>query len=194
MNLIIDEEFEKLKPPVSESTYKNLEELILAHGCLEALVVWKGKNIILDGVLRYRICRKHNLSFNTRKMDFADRDSATEWIIRNELGRRHISGFQGQETALGLKPALQKHARERSDHRKDTGKNRNGELYEPGGTDAKLARLVGVSEKDIQRTAYILQHGTLQQIARGRAGGPGNSIHAIYNEVNREVRRRGNQD
>ena len=50
-DLIIDPEFKRLLPELSEKEYSVLEESILSEGCRDALVLWG--QIIVDG---------HNLS------------------------------------------------------------------------------------------------------------------------------------
>jgi len=57
MVLRIDAEFQKLIPPLSKEEQDQLEEDIVAHGCLDPLKVWAGQDIILDGHHRYAICQ-----------------------------------------------------------------------------------------------------------------------------------------
>jgi len=87
--LIIDEEFKTLLAPLSEEEFTQLEENILAEGCLEPITVWN--NTIIDGHNRYHICHKHNIPFRTRYVVFHNRDEAITWICSNQLGRRNIS-------------------------------------------------------------------------------------------------------
>jgi len=61
--IIIDEEFQRLFPPLDERQFCNLEENILTYGCMNPLVLWN--NILIDGHNRYNIVTKHNLPFNT---------------------------------------------------------------------------------------------------------------------------------
>jgi hypothetical protein len=39
---------------------------------------------------RFAICQKHDLPFATTALEFADRQSAFNWIINNQLGRRNL--------------------------------------------------------------------------------------------------------
>ena len=52
-DLIIDPEFKRLLPELSEKEYSVLEESILSEGCRDALVLWG--QIIVDGHNRYQI-------------------------------------------------------------------------------------------------------------------------------------------
>ena len=56
--LRIDEEFEKLIPPLTDEEYRQLEENIVLEGTvLMPLMVWNGT--VIDGHNRYKIIRKH---------------------------------------------------------------------------------------------------------------------------------------
>jgi len=84
----VDAEFKALIPPLSTEEYDQLEANILAEGCRDALVVWN--SLLLDGHNRFAICQKHDLPFATTALEFADRQSAFNWIINNQLGRRNL--------------------------------------------------------------------------------------------------------
>lgn len=87
--LIIDADFRELIRPLHTKEYLQLEENILADGCRDPIVTWKG--IIVDGHNRYEICKRHGLLFSTVEKDFDSRESAAVWICLNQLGRRNIS-------------------------------------------------------------------------------------------------------
>ena len=88
--LIIDEEFKKLIPPLSDEEFGLLEESIVEEGCRDPLVVWDN-SIILDGHNRYKICMKHGIIFSTVNKNFDSRGKAEVWIIRNQFGRRNLT-------------------------------------------------------------------------------------------------------
>ena len=87
--LIIDREFKNLIPPLSRSEYLQLEENIIAEGCREPIITWKG--IIVDGHNRYEICTRHNIAFSIIEKDFDCREAAIAWICANQLGRRNVT-------------------------------------------------------------------------------------------------------
>ena len=90
--ILIDPEFAKLLPPHSAEEILQLEENLLAEGeCRDALVLWKGRKILLEGFTRLKICTTHNLPFTTVEVEVADRDEARAWIVRNQVGRRNAS-------------------------------------------------------------------------------------------------------
>src|SRR5262245_54177550 len=71
----IDPEFEKLFPPLAPEELGTLEaQLIRDGGCRDPLVVWKGKNILIDGHNRLAICKKHGLKYTIAEREFLGRE------------------------------------------------------------------------------------------------------------------------
>ena len=87
--LILDPEFSRFVPPLTQKELELLEESILREGCRDAIVVWNG--VILDGHNRYAICSRHNIPFRTKEALIASRDEAIAWICVNQMGRRNIT-------------------------------------------------------------------------------------------------------
>ena len=85
--LLIDPEFAALIPPLTPDEFSRLEQSILAEGCREAIITWN--NIIIDGHNRYRICKAHNIPYQTVIMNFADRNAVSLWVLQNQLARQH---------------------------------------------------------------------------------------------------------
>lgn len=88
-DLLIDEEFKKLIPPLSKEEFKILEDNILKDGCIDPICTWN--DIIIDGHNRYKICKKHNVVFEIHEISFTQREEVKNWICSNQLGRRNIS-------------------------------------------------------------------------------------------------------
>jgi hypothetical protein len=89
--LIIDPEFAALLPACSPEEDKRLEESILKYGCLTAIIVWKGHNIILDGHRRYKICQEQGVEFEVVEVEADSRLDASIKILRWQLGRKNLS-------------------------------------------------------------------------------------------------------
>jgi ParB-like chromosome segregation protein Spo0J len=87
--LVIDPEFAAIMPPLKPHEYKGLVSSIEKYGCLDALVVWKGHNILMDGHARYQACKDTGQKFKVRYVSLPDRAAAIEYIIRWNLLRRH---------------------------------------------------------------------------------------------------------
>jgi hypothetical protein len=90
-NVKIDREFAAMIPPLSPSELADLHRSLAEEGCRDALIVWKGENLLLDGHNRLRWCREHKKPFSVVERAFADRLAAKACIIREQLGRRNLS-------------------------------------------------------------------------------------------------------
>jgi hypothetical protein len=90
VDIVVDPEFERLIPPLSEQELRQLECSLLDDGALSPLVVWTPHNILLDGHHRLRLCRCHSIAFTTTGLEFESRDAARLWIIGHQLGRRNL--------------------------------------------------------------------------------------------------------
>lgn len=90
-DIIVDPEFRQLIPPLTPDERAQLEANLLADGCRDALVVWAGENILLDGHNRLDICQAHGIDLEFVELELADRDAAMLWIEENQLGRRNLT-------------------------------------------------------------------------------------------------------
>ena len=111
MKLKIDNEFEKLIPPLQDTEFSGLTKSILKYGCQEPIEIWN--NTIIDGHNRYKICKANNIPFEVREMDFSDRSEALVYIIEKQFGRRNLLPFQRSELALKMKNVIQAKAKEK---------------------------------------------------------------------------------
>src|SRR5690242_10516562 len=77
----IDQRIKKLLVPLTHDELAELERSMLAYGgARDRLVVWKGKNVLLDGHNRLPICKKHGLRYKTVEIALADMDAALDWV------------------------------------------------------------------------------------------------------------------
>jgi len=184
-DLKIDSEFKNLVPAISDIEYSELEKSIKAEGCRDALVVWRDKNILLDGHNRYKICQQHNIGFKIKELHFEDRDSAVMWIIKTHFARRNLTVFSRCELALKLKPLIAKEAKEHQ--RLSRGRGKKGLIKKINliDTEQEIAKIAGVSKATINKVAYILENGNEEEIERGRTGN--HSINRIKGEILRRV-------
>jgi len=88
-NLYIDDEFLRIKLPLSDKAYASLEENIFDNGCLSPILLWE--NTIIDGYKRYEICKNWNLPYVTRHIFFSSRDDAISYICSDQLKRTDLS-------------------------------------------------------------------------------------------------------
>lgn len=153
MNIIVDAEFEKLLPALSNEELAGLEAALLADGCLHPLVVWEGKDILVDGHNRYRLCQKHNIPFSTMNRAFETRDEAMCWMYASQLARRNLN-TELMTYCRGRHYELEKMTRggERGNQYTKLPKAQNALL---ANTAKKLGKLYGVDPATIKRDAKV---------------------------------------
>lgn len=78
-----DTEFRHLSPGLPPADYALLEEQLRTYGCLTPLLVWNGR--IIDGHLRYDICRKYDIPFEVSVQSFPGREDAVCHICQAHL-------------------------------------------------------------------------------------------------------------
>ena len=113
MNYSIDHEFKALIRSLTEAEYSALESSVLSEGCRDAIIVWRGHGIIVDGHNRYEICQKNGIAFRVEERDFPDRQAVKVWILKNALARRNLTDGERFEVAILLKDALVQTGREK---------------------------------------------------------------------------------
>jgi len=152
-DIIIDEEFKRLLPPLDEQTYLSLEQSILDYGCMNPLVLWN--NILIDGHNRYGILVKHGLPFNTVSMEFDSRDEVLIWIISTQVSRRNLTTMQ-LTFFRGLHYNTDKRLRgDASKFVKKVPEGQNDPL--DGSTANRLSEQYKVSPKTIKRDGEIAE-------------------------------------
>jgi hypothetical protein len=147
-NIKLDREFQSLIPPLSASELADLHRSLGGEGCRDALIVWKGENLLIDGHNRLRWCREHKKPFPVVEKEFADRDAVKAFIIEAQLGRRNLS--PAAESYLRGKRYLEtKKQGSRAD--KTSGQT------DQKTTAEKLAEEFKVGEKTIRREAHFAE-------------------------------------
>ena len=153
--MFIDEEFENLIPPLSEEEFEQLEKNCCAYGIRDSLVVgvFPGSDgeVLIDGYNRYKIAAKCNLSFTEKRIDFASREKAIEWIILNQFGRRNLSAYDRSILALKLKPMIA----EKAKGNLHQGQEPLQKSVNPVNTQKELAKVAGVSHDTIHKVEVI---------------------------------------
>jgi len=111
-DLKINQEFQNILPFLSAEEYSALETDIVNSGrILHPILVWNG--YIIDGHNRYKICREHEIAFETSEMQFQSEDEAKLWIIQHQMGRRNLSTYARGTLALKMKDPLTELAQKR---------------------------------------------------------------------------------
>lgn len=192
MELLIDQEFRKLIPPLNPSELALLEESILKEGVRDALITWNG--YIVDGHNRYDIITKHGIKdYRVIEKKFADKDEAKIWIKKNQIGRRNISNYLRAEYVFDVQEweDLKRRAREKQQLSK--GRGQKGSMNSPEVNVKKtLASKLVVSEQTASRIIQIHNKATEEQKEKLRKGE--SSINEVYKEVKSEEKSRARED
>jgi hypothetical protein len=145
-SLKVNPAFQRLIPLQSREEYLSLSGSIRAEGCREPLLVWKGRNVVLDGHTRRDLCIEHGKKVKVREVELADEKAAVEFILRLQRQRRNLtreamSYFRGAEyNAI---------KQQRGGDRR--GRKPKGQRDPLLSTAGRLAEKHGVSEKTIKR-------------------------------------------
>lgn len=90
----ISSEFRAFMPTLTDEEYGQLERNVLKDGIREPITIWKGHDIVVDGMNRLELARKHDLKYEMSFMDFADKEEAFDWMASNQTGRRNLTREQ----------------------------------------------------------------------------------------------------
>jgi hypothetical protein len=89
--VILDEEFQRLLPVLSEAEWQALEkEVGKEEAVMDPVVVWKETLILLDGYLRLEVCRHLGIPYGVTELSFPDRESAMEWFLSSLTGKQPL--------------------------------------------------------------------------------------------------------
>lgn len=176
--MTIDEEFQKLIPPLTDDEYRQLEENCIKEGIREAILVWdRGDDlVIVDGHNRYQIARKNGLKWNHKVMSFESREAVKEWIIKNQFGRRNLTPYDRSLLALKLKPVIAERAKKKQASHTEQGYQKSDKAEH---TAKELAKVAGVSHDTIHKVEKIEAEATPQVKQAVRDGKL--SINQAYN-------------
>ncbi len=147
-NVKIDREFQNLIPPLSPSELADLHRSLDAEGCRDALIIWKGEKLLIDGHNRLRYCREKGYPFPVIEKEFASRDEVKAYIINEQLGRRNLS------------PAAESYLRGRrylEARRQGTRTDLTSGQSDQKTAAERLAEEFKVGEKTIRRDAHFAE-------------------------------------
>ena len=89
-----------LLPLPSKLEREAMEASLKAEGwrAYERILTWRG--YLVDGHLRYGLCKKLGLDFLTYEMTFANVEEVKAWVIKNQLGRRNLSNHHYRQLMM----------------------------------------------------------------------------------------------
>jgi N6-adenosine-specific RNA methylase IME4 len=114
----IDSEFKALIPPLREEEREQLEANLVANGCRDPLVIWRG--ILIDGHNRHEICTRLKIKYRTVDIALATREHVLLWIDENQLGRRNLT--DDQRAAIAYSVLERRSQLAKMEQRRESGK------------------------------------------------------------------------
>lgn len=145
----IDEEFSGLFGEPDPKELSRLRAQLLAGGCTQALIVWKERDILLDGHKRLPLCRELGIKHRFEEMSFPDRQSARNWMLAFALAKGGLSKEQS-DYAIGRLFLSEKKSPEASQIDAD---GRLPQSEGAGETAERVAVALGVSRATVERCA-----------------------------------------
>jgi phage N-6-adenine-methyltransferase len=176
MNIVIDDEFKMLIPPLAPEELEGLENSICAEGCRDPLVLWG--STLIDGHNRFEICTRLHIPFQTVQREFANREKAVEWIILNQFGRRNLPAHERARLALRLKPLITEKAKQNLVTHTETGYQGLQNSAKAVDTRQELAKVAGVSHDTIAKVERIEADAPAPIVQASRKGVI--SVNAAY--------------
>jgi hypothetical protein len=130
--LIIDPELRDWLGGVPKMTDEQLEQSLLEFGrARDKIVVWKGKDVVVDGHRRYAVCQRLGLPYEIEEVEFADKEAVKAFMDRWQKARRNLSAHEDAQITARI------FERER--------------VKEPVGAARRAAEEAGVSERQVYR-------------------------------------------
>lgn len=200
-DIVVDSEFCGFIPPLGREELTLLEQNILQDGCRDPLVVWG--NILIDGHNRLEICRKYDIEFQVRDIEFASRDAVKLWMIDNQLGKRNIADIDRIALARRkeelLRPLAKENQKEHGGTAPGRTKNTSGKIAEsvPIDTRKQSAKTAGVGERTYDAGKLILDAAEsgeispdeLESVRRGKK-----SINRLARDIKESRSRKRRED
>ena len=139
-NFTENREFEFLIQPRTESYTDELAEDIVDHGCIVPIEVCE--NYIIDGHLRYDICRKWEVPFQIKMLPFRNENEAFSYLCSQQLKRADLTReyqryLLGRQFRADMEIATHRYMEEHPEH----------ELNSYGQVSQKYVKKYEVAEK-----------------------------------------------
>ncbi len=202
MKFKIDDTFKHYWPPLPEEKRIILEKSILEEGLRDNLIVWKEKNVLLDGHQRLGILTKHGIDYADRitYLSFPDEVHAKHWVHVTQAARRgDAPQFLSICHVLEFEPIYREEAKGRQ-VRKPKDLSGINDTEQTGRSRVFMARDSAASEMSVARVLYVKLHdaarfSALKVLAEkgedyDNDGGPGRgkgnkeiSIHLEWSKV-----------
>lgn len=189
MELLIDQEFRSIIPPLEPAELSLLEESILEDGVRDAIITWNG--YIVDGHNRYDICTKHSINdYRVIEKHFPSKEDVKVWIKKNQIARRNLPPYLRAEYAMEV--AEWERNRQEGLSKREANLKQNApdspilENRQELDTIQLLANRVGIGYFTTSKIIQIRSKASEDQKAKLRTGDA--SINEIYKRIKRTER------
>jgi hypothetical protein len=174
-----------LFPMMEGAELQALADDIKAHGLHNPIVLFaeSGKRLVLDGRNRLKACEMVGVSPMT-EFWVGGEGSPTEWVVSQNLHRRHLTTSQRAIVAAGLVPMFEKEAHARL--ATSTGgaaprPSANLREAEKGKATEKAAKAVNVSPRIVESAVKVTREAPSEVVAAIRSGEM--TVHAAEQEM-----------
>ena len=145
----IRDDFRDLIPKLGDAELEQLHRSLCALGCRDPLVVWKGRDVLLDGHHRFKYCVEHGAEFRVVELACSDEDAARNFIILNQLGRRNLNARAAK--ILRGKLYMGRKKEHGGDRKSATVKSSGSSCHMK--TEEQVAKETGVSPRTVRNDA-----------------------------------------
>jgi hypothetical protein len=143
----IDPEIANLCRSLTDQEKAQLEEDLVARGCLDSLKLWDG--VLLDGHNRHEICHGRGVAYSCETVPgIATREQAFNWVIANQLGRRNLTPEEASYLR-GKRYNAEKMSLSEASHKSRQSNVLGGPEIQAGKTAQRLANEFGVSHSTV---------------------------------------------
>lgn len=165
-DITIDEEFESLLNPLTADELSGLKESVKKDGFTDPIIVWLGRNILVDGHNRHRIWKEDLQSDPDNEpqiisQSFDSRDEVKEFILRRQLSRRNLNDAQRIRIVLLLKPVVAARAAENKrvggKHSPKQDNLQTDYVVEPINTHREIGKMAGVGHDSVWKAEKVLK-------------------------------------
>jgi len=160
--LNVDTKFERLTPASNEE-FKALEKMIVADGEIHSpIIVWKDKNIVVDGHSRRKILSKHpKLKYTIKEISFGGWQDVIVWIVEHHIARKSFTLWQRLEMALNCEGYWKAKAEaKRNQGTRNDLTAPGAEKSKPINTNLILAEKVGCGETTVIQFKKVFEEAS----------------------------------
>lgn len=192
--LKINDRFANVLPALTEIELKQLEQLLIKDGCIHPIIAWN--DTIVDGHNRYNLCKKNNIQFDVKDMDFDSEDDVEIWIRQFGFGRRQMTDFAKIQNAKKLEALLAVREKAKENQSIAGGDRKSNEakslLFGTNKSDKSIntrkevAKAAKVSDKKVAMYDAITKFAdeeTIEQLQKGEV-----TLNEVYEDHKAELK------